>query len=47
MSLAALEKQLIDRVREEQRRWQDVASLLMQVKQQTLWQGHASSFTSW
>src|SRR4051812_45562847 len=47
MSLASLEKQLIERVREEQRRWQDVAVLLMRVKRETLWQGHASSFTAW
>jgi hypothetical protein len=47
MSLLALEKQLIQRVQEEQRRWQDIAVLLMRVKNEALWQGHASSFTGW
>lgn len=47
MSLATLENQLIERVREEQRRWQDIAVLLMRVKNEALWQGHASSFTAW
>ena len=47
MTLAALEAQLLERVREEQRRWQDIAALLMRVKSEALWQGHASSFTGW
>ena len=47
MSLAAIEKQLLARVSDEQRRWQDIALLLMRVKNEALWQGHASSFTAW
>ncbi|MDB4975255.1 MAG: hypothetical protein JWN48_3596, partial [Myxococcaceae bacterium] len=42
-----IETQLLERVRAEQRRWQDIAVLLMRVKREALWQGHASSFTAW
>jgi DNA-binding transcriptional regulator YdaS (Cro superfamily) len=47
MSLAAIEKQLLARVSDEQRRWQEIAVLLMRVKHEALWQGHESSFTAW
>jgi len=47
MSLAAIEAQLIKRMQDEQRRWQDVAQLLMRVKSEALWESHASSFTAW
>jgi hypothetical protein len=47
MSLAALEDQLIRRVQEEQRRWQDIAGLLLRVKAEALWEGHTTSFTAW
>jgi len=47
MSLTALENQLIRRVQEEQRRWQDIASVMLRVKSEALWEGHTSSFTAW
>lgn len=47
MTLAALESQLLKRVQDEQRRWQDIALVLMRVKTEALWEGHASSFTAW
>ena len=47
MSLRDLEQQLIERAREEQRRWRDIAVLLMRVKHDALWEGHAPSFTAW
>jgi hypothetical protein len=47
MTLAAVEKQLLQRAQEERRRWQEIATLLMRVKREALWQGHASSFSAW
>lgn len=45
--LADVEAELLTHVHAEQRRWQQIAKLLMQVDKERLWEGQAPSFTAW
>lgn len=45
--LQNIEEELLHFARNERRRWQDVASLLVRVEKERLWVTHTVSFTAW
>jgi hypothetical protein len=45
--LQSIEEELVRFARNEQRRWQDVASLIVRVERERLWVAHTVSFTAW
>ena len=47
MGLLQIEHQLMRHAQAERRRWHEIASLLMLVDKERLWEGQAPSFTAW